>query len=155
MSFSIEGKFKLSPDIETFLNNHKDIAPDAIEKGMYYISVEAPKEVKRTISSLGLTRSGKLQKGINAEVVKREKAIVGATTFYAPILEAGSKPHTINRDKKKRKKALFWPSAGHPVFQAKHPGTKKYQFLEGTIDDMDLESVFSRGIREVIGKFGG
>lgn len=151
----MQAKLKISADIESFLKRHKKIAPEAIEKGMHYISIEAPKNVQKKITSMGLTKSGDLKRGISGEVVKREKAVIGAKAFYAPILQAGAKPHKIKFD---RKKALNWSGSAHPINEVSHPGFRKKRFLSGTIDDMSdsgaLETLFSRGIREAMERFG-
>lgn len=52
-----------------------------------------------------------------------KEALVGSDRKYAAIHQLGGKtsPHII---KPKFKKALFWPGAGHPVKEVKHPGSK-------------------------------
>jgi len=49
---------------------------------------------------------------------------------YGRYLEEGTKPHII---KPKRKKALYWKGAKHPVKSVNHPGTKAYPILEETL----------------------
>jgi hypothetical protein len=41
--------------------------------------------------------------------------------------DQGTKPHVI-RPRKKR--ALFWPGAGHPVKRVNHPGTKAMHYMD-------------------------
>ena len=42
---------------------------------------------------------------------------------YGRYLEQGTRPHVILP---KRKKALYWNGAEHPVKRVNHPGTRKY-----------------------------
>lgn len=41
--------------------------------------------------------------------------------------DQGTRPHVI-RPRKKR--ALFWPGAGHPVKRVNHPGTKAMHYMD-------------------------
>lgn len=53
-------------------------------------------------------------------------AEVGTDVAYAADVEYGTAPHEI---RPKRKKALFWKGADHPVRRVKHPGTRARPFL--------------------------
>lgn len=48
------------------------------------------------------------------------------TAAYAPYVEFGTRPHVITA---KRKAALFWPGAKHPVRSVNHPGTKPNPYM--------------------------
>lgn len=49
---------------------------------------------------------------------------------YGGVLEEGSPPHII---RPKKKKALYWSGASHPVKEVNHPGTKGYPVIEDTL----------------------
>lgn len=49
------------------------------------------------------------------------------TVKYAPFVEYGTAPHVILPI---NKKALFWPSAAHPVRKVNHPGSKANPYME-------------------------
>lgn len=49
----------------------------------------------------------------------------------APWLEEGTRPHVI---KPRKKKALFWKGAAHPVRIVFHPGTPAYNVLGGAAE---------------------
>jgi phage gpG-like protein len=155
MSVTIQTKLKISPDLDRLLKDHSNLAPDAIHRGMYYLAVEASKKTKESITQLGLMRTGDFLKSVTGQYDK-EKAIIGSNKPIAHILEGGAQPHVI---KIERKKGIFWPGADHPVKSVRHPGTRAYKFLEGTIEGMeqsgDIESIFERGVREVFRKVGG
>ena len=51
---------------------------------------------------------------------------IASNVVYAPALEFGTKPHVI---RPRRKKALFWPGAAHPVKSVRHPGTPAFNVL--------------------------
>lgn len=75
-----------------------------------------------------LIRSGRLRQSIAAAEpeVTATSVTVGTNVAYAAAHQFGSKPHTI---KARRKKALFWPGAKHPVFSVLHPGTPARPFM--------------------------
>ena len=68
-----------------------------------------------------LTDTGRLRQSINRRA-SRDEVIVGTNVQYAAIHQFGgkTKPHTIIA---RRKKALFWPGAEHPVKSVRHPGS--------------------------------
>jgi hypothetical protein len=162
MALTVESRLEISPDLEKLLDSHRKIAPDAIKAGIHYVTLETPDKVKQRITQLGLVRHGKLAKSVvGTEVL--QKSIIGSAHPVAHILEGGAKPHEIvpkcrKNPEKYKTKALHWGSSG-PLSKVKHPGVKAYRYLEGTIKNMEssgeLESLFSRGVREAIQKLGG
>lgn len=52
--------------------------------------------------------------------------VVGAYVSYALDIELGTRPHVI---RPKRRKALYWKGARHPVKRVNHPGTRPYYVL--------------------------
>jgi hypothetical protein len=156
----LQAKIKIGQDVENLLKRHEHLVAESIEQGMTYIAIHAPKSVKKRIVELGLSRSGNLAKSIQGHVEKGVKTIVGSYAHYAHMLEGGAKAHTIKL-KPTKKKALSWAGAEHPMksLTIKHPGIKAYKFLEGGIEEMsesgELESLFSRGVKEVMERYGG
>lgn len=55
---------------------------------------------------------------------RTDRVYVGTKKWY--WMEYGTLPHIIEP---KKKKALHWPSADHPVKLVKHPGTPEYAFM--------------------------
>ena len=68
-----------------------------------------------------LTDTGRLRASITHSVAG-DAVEVGTNVVYAAIHQFGgkTKPRTI---RPRRKKALFWPGAGHPVASVQHPGS--------------------------------
>jgi hypothetical protein len=158
MSVKIDGHVKLSPSLERFIHTHKHLAPEGIERGMEYIGQEGTKRVKETIMTQGLIRKRKLYKSIDYELKRAKgllKTIIGTNVFYAHILEGGASPDPF-KVKPRKKKALYWRGADHPVKAADNPGTriKAYNFMGGTIEEMErvgtIEDLFSKGVQEAI-----
>ncbi len=68
-----------------------------------------------------LTDTGRLRASITHRA-SRDAVEVGTNVVYAAIHQFGGKtgPRTI---RPKRKKALYWPGAAHPVARVDHPGS--------------------------------
>jgi len=76
------------------------------------------------------TRTGKLKSTITPF---RNKVYVGgpeAPYWYFP--EFGTNPHIILP---RVKKALFWPTAAHPVAVVQHPGTPEMAYMRRALYD--------------------
>jgi phage gpG-like protein len=148
MPTEIKATVEISPSLQRLILQNKEIAPRAINRGMKYLAQETPKNVKKTISSMGLVRTGDLKKSIKGKT-KRHKAIIGTDLYYAHMLEGGTKPHKI---KPKNKQFLY--ISGRFVKEVNHPGIKAYKFLDTSVQKMEqsgeLESLFARGVREAI-----
>jgi hypothetical protein len=77
-------------------------------------------------------RTSHAKGGLHAGVEIREDKYVlflAHSMEYGIYLEEGTPPHIITP---KRKKALYWVGAKHPVKQVKHPGTKAYPIVRPT-----------------------
>ena len=69
-----------------------------------------------------LTDTGRLRASITRRV-RPDRVEVGSGVVYAAIHQFGGRtpPRTI---RPRRKKALFWPGARHPVRSVRHPGSQ-------------------------------
>lgn len=67
---------------------------------------------------------------------------------YALAVHEGTSPHEI---KPKRKKALYWEGAIHPVKRVMHPGTQANPYADRAIEQASNRSdeFISRALREV------
>lgn len=81
--------------------------------------------VERRAKQICPRKTSRLARSITSEVSKN-RVVIGSNVEYAPMVEMGTRPHTITP---KNKKALFWPGAGHPVKVVNHPGTRPQPFL--------------------------
>ena len=68
---------------------------------------------------------------------KRGSRVVGewgvVDVDYALAIEIGQKAHNIVP---RRRQALFWPGAAHPVKRVRHPGTKGRPYLRPAADEI-------------------
>lgn len=77
-------------------------------------------------------KGGHLRRSITSDVQEaRSRVVVGTNLDYALFVHEGTKAHTIVA---RRKRALFWEGAGHPVRSVRHPGTKANPFMERGLD---------------------
>lgn len=67
---------------------------------------------------------------------------------YALAVHEGTKPHVIEP---KKKKALYWDGARHPVKRVMHPGTQANPYADRAIEQASSRSdeFISRALREV------
>ena len=67
---------------------------------------------------------------------------------YALAVQEGTPPHEI---KPKRKKALYWEGARHPVKRVMHPGTQANPYADRAIEQAEgrQDEFISRALREV------
>lgn len=67
---------------------------------------------------------------------------------YALAVHEGTPPHEI---RPKRKKALYWKGASHPVKRVMHPGTQANPYADRAIEQASGRSdeFISRALREV------
>ncbi len=98
-----------------------------------------------------LTDSGRLRASITHRA-SRDAVEVGTNVAYAAIHQFGGKtgPRTI---RPKRKKALYWPGAVHPVAQVNHPGSTipARPFLGLDADDRaSILRIVSRAIERAV-----
>lgn len=68
-----------------------------------------------------LTDTGRLRASVTRRA-RRMEAVVGTNVAYAAIHQLGgrTRPHTI---RPRRRRALAWPGAAHPVAKVEHPGS--------------------------------
>ena len=80
---------------------------------------------KKNLTNNKSVDTGLLRNSINSKISTFE-GVVSTNTKYARIVEEGSRPHII---RPKKKKALYWAGASHPVRQVNHPGTKPKPYM--------------------------
>ena len=72
-----------------------------------------------------LVDSGRLRNSVGY-LAGHDRVEVGTGVVYASFHQFGTGPYTI---RPRRKKALYWPGAAHPVKQVNHPGLPARPFL--------------------------
>ena len=99
----------------------RDNVQKAIKKSAFNIESQA----KKNLASNKSVVTGHLRRSISHKVSMTE-GIVSANTKYAEGVEKGTKPHIIRA---KKKKALYWQGANHPVKVVNHPGSRAKPYL--------------------------
>lgn len=92
------------------------------------------KEQARGREERPFLRTGNYLNSIHNVIRKTDKQMTGAirsNVRYARYLEEGTRPHVI---RPRKKKALYWPGALHPVKKVNHPGTPAYRVLGNAAD---------------------
>ena len=92
-------------------------------------------------------RTGALAASIGGEVQSPVVGIVRSGLHYAQFVEEGTRPHLIGP---RRKQALFWAGAAHPVKRVYHPGTKGVGMFKTTAAEMGglAGAIFARHLGE-------
>jgi phage gpG-like protein len=147
---NIRVDIEISPSLQSLMDNNDEIAPLATKLGLRRVTKEGSKQVKGTIRSLGLVRSGQLVKSVRGSTTNN-KSYIGTKLWYAHFIEGGTKPHII---KAKKAKYLFIPGAEGWIKEVHHPGIKAYKFAERTFDKMqssgEVNSLFAQGVQAAI-----
>lgn len=81
-------------------------------------------------------RTGGLRKSIQVDLIGRGVATVGSNLNYARSVHDG-RPALVIRAKKK--KALFWPGAAHPVKKVYQPARQGRPFLLEAAEELERE----------------
>ena len=79
-----------------------------------HVEDEVPVKTGFLESKLRIRRTGHLQYTVSND------------TKYDPYVQLGTKPRVIVP---RKKKALYWPGAAHPVKMVNHPGTKANPYM--------------------------
>jgi hypothetical protein len=87
--------------------------------------------------------TGALRASIGVQRLGPLTGAVRTALEYAGHVEYGTRPHTI---RPRRKRALYWAGAAHPVRQVNHPGTKgRYMFTRTAAEEgRAVAGIFSR-----------
>jgi phage gpG-like protein len=111
------------------LLNGSEVARDLARKA---VAVETA--AKEIATADGLVDTGRYRSSISWRLGQDGLGLfadVGSNVTYAGYLEFGTRPHIIEA---RRKKALWWKGADHPVRVVHHPGTKPHHVLRRALD---------------------
>ncbi|NIQ97611.1 MAG: HK97 gp10 family phage protein [Desulfuromonadales bacterium] len=134
-----------------------DVAERAAED-MVFEADRLAKDQARDKEKRPLLRTGRYFNSIRAEIQRRSKGFLSgrikSDVKYAGALEFGSPPHVI---RPRRKKALFWEGAAHPVKQVNHPGNPPFRVLGGAAEDVlkRMDEFVAAAMNERFGGGGG
>ena len=99
--------------------------PNEVKEAIRKSTLSIESQAKTNLTNNGSVVTGHLRRSISHKVSMTE-GIVSANTKYAEGVEKGTKPHVIRA---KKKKALYWQGANHPVKVVNHPGSRAKPYL--------------------------
>ena len=118
----------IADDLGTFAVKVENMAhnQDKIQRAVNKSALSIEKQAKSNLTANGSVKTGHLRRHTVAQIGRLEATIHTSNIKYAPWVEKGTGAHTI---KPKRKKALYWQGASHPVKSVRHPGSSAKPFL--------------------------
>ena len=99
--------------------------PNEVREAINKSTLSIESQAKSNLNKNGSFQTGHLMRSISHKVYINE-GIVSANTKYAEGVEKGTRPHVIRA---KKKKALYWQGANHPVKVVNHPGSRAKPYL--------------------------
>ena len=118
----------IADDLGTFAVKVENMAhnQDKIQRAVNKSALSIEKQAKSNLTANGSVKTGHLRRHTVAQIGRLEATIHTSNIKYAPWVEKGTGAHTI---RPKRKKALYWQGASHPVKSVRHPGSAAKPFL--------------------------
>ena len=118
----------IADDLGTFAVKVENMAhnQDKIQRAVNKSALSIEKQAKSNLTANGSVKTGHLRRHTVAQIGRLEATIHTSNIKYAPWVEKGTGAHTI---RPKRKKALYWAGASHPVKSVRHPGSAAKPFL--------------------------
>ena len=118
----------VADDLGTFAVKVDNMAhnQDKIQQAVNKSGLSIERQAKSNLTANGSVKTGHLRKSIACKTGRLEATIHTSNVKYAPWVEKGTGAHTI---RPKRKKALYWAGASHPVRSVRHPGSSAKPYL--------------------------
>jgi len=92
-----------------------------LEEAVFPVIVNVAKEVEQDIKRNAPVDSGDLVRSVT-----RRDNVITISAPYWHFVEYGTRPHII---RPRRRQALWWEGAHHPVRLVQHPGTQAQPFI--------------------------
>lgn len=130
--------------IKELNNNSVENIKKCVTKSTHQIERKAKINLTKNTS----VKTGHLRRSLNSNIKNtggKTTGEVSTNVFYAYFVEGGTKAHII---KAKRKKALYWKGAKHPVKSVNHPGSKAKPYLIPAFDEECTN--FEKEIRKAV-----
>lgn len=104
--------------------------PKEIQEAIKKSSQSVERQAKSNLTSNGSVKTGHLRRSITHTASQYEGKIY-TNVKYAKGVEEGTRPHVI---RPKKKKALYWAGASHPVKTVNHPGSKGKPYMKPALE---------------------
>jgi bacteriophage HK97-gp10 putative tail-component len=117
------------------------------ERRMHAAMTETVALATRRVVARTPKRTGALAASVGGEVQSSVVGVVRSGLHYAQFVEEGTRPHLIGP---RRKRALYWPGAAHPVRVVHHPGSRGRFMFRTTAAEMGglAGAIFARWLGE-------
>lgn len=153
------------PNIVLKIEGLEDLVSDVHKAGkqmetlLYGAMVKATtlvqEEAKRVKNGSFQNRTGNLRRSITRRVDSLSRGRVFTDSSYAPVVEEGSRPHTILPSKKRM---LAFKINGKMVFARKvnHPGSRPYPFMRPALEQnvRQIGDFYDQVAKEVVSIMG-
>ncbi len=118
----------IADDLGTFAVKVDNMAhnQDKIQQAVNKSGLSIERQAKSNLTANGSVKTGHLRRYTVAKFGKLEATVHTSNIKYAPWVEKGTGAHTI---RPKKKKALYWAGASHPVRLVRHPGSAAKPYL--------------------------
>lgn len=117
----------IADDLGTFAVKVEQLADtDNLKPAVAKSTFSIERQAKENITANGSVKSGHLRRMIAGEVKGLTGIVHTSNVKYARWVEEGTGAHTI---RPKKKKALYWAGASHPVRLVRHPGSAAKPYL--------------------------
>ena len=119
----------ITDDIEKFaieLGQMSNTVRSDVQKVLKNTGFKIESKAKLNLNNNRSVKTGHLIRSISTDVGNMEVTVHTSNVKYARLVEEGTSPHVIRA---KRKKALYWKGARHPVKSVKHPGSRAKPYL--------------------------
>jgi HK97 gp10 family phage protein len=101
----------------------------AVESTVYYVVGEAADVIADEARQRVPKKSGKLALSIKSKNYGKKWRVVVGTNYWRYV-EYGTPPHRI---RPRKKKALYWDGAPHPMGLVRHPGAEEQPFMRPSL----------------------
>ncbi len=148
VSFRIENPDAVKSWFDTFGRDMRSAFQDAA-RALVEGAAERAKDRVRSPARAPRSRSGAYLRSLRSETRATPFRVRGRVVSGSPVaavIEFGSRPHRI---RPRRREALFWPGAPHPVKLIHHPGTPAFRVLTEAAEDAGraAESLLTEAVR--------
>ncbi|GGS81994.1 HK97 gp10 family phage protein [Streptomyces griseoviridis] len=152
--FRSTGRLRLGTSVSTQINTRQyerglrrwfGGMSDDVKRAVEATRIDVQNEARRRVP----VKTGRLRSSIVSRAEGSGRSVgyvIGTNVVYAAAIEYGLDEFDIFP---KKKKALYWPGAAHPVAKVHHPGIKAQPYLRPAIE---MTEIFWRAHASQIGR---
>jgi hypothetical protein len=124
-------------------------SPLIVYRGLTWAINKSAWEITKDVKAATPVKTGTLKRGIRPEFGKLRAVIKPHNAPYAIYVHQGSKAHMIFP---RRRQALYWKGAMHPVKKVRHPGYRGNPFMVRGAKNAQgkVNKTFSKALDKII-----